>query len=858
MEESTGGQSLIGRRVGGYQIVAKLGAGGMGVVYKATDVKLDRLVALKFLPPDFSGSRDKERLLQEARAASSLDHPNIGTIYGVEETADGQLFIVMAYYEGETLLDRIRRGPVTAGHVVDVSAQMARGLSQAHEKGVVHRDIKPSNIIITRQGVVKIVDFGLAKLTGGASLTQTGSTLGTAAYMSPEQARGHAVDGRTDIWSAGIVMYQMLTGRLPFRGEHVPSTLYAIVHEPPIPMEGAPPELEHIVTRCLAKEPSQRYQTMDEMLHDLRPLESSPSLATMTMVRQSTAEGAARTTARSQAKGLKLAVAAIVAAVAAGLVLAPPVRRTLGDWLGGAPLEKHIAVLPFSNVGNDPGNQALCDGLMETLTSRLSDLHTSRGSLWVVPSSEVRQRKISDASSAQRTLGATLVVTGSVQRDSRGVRLTVALIDATGPRQLGSAVLDDHSGDFAALQDAAVARLARLMDVPVRPARGRESAAAPAAYESYLKGLGYLRRYDKVGNVDAAIKLFDDARQSDPQFSLAYAGLGEAWRTKYEMTRDVKAIGPATEYCNRAIELNGQLAPAYVTLGRVHDATGQHDLAIQEFQRALELDPRGAEGLLGMARAYESVGRIKEAEDLLKKGAALRPDAWEGYNRLGSFYHRQRRFAEAVKQFQRVLELTPDNSAGYSNLASSYMNLENWEEAQKLLEKAIAITPNYASYSNLGLVYLHRDMFPAAARMFEKALQLNDKDYRLWSNLGLALGYAGSEAKARDAFVRAAAIAEEAAKIQPQDAILQANLGKYYAWLGRRDDALIRVQAALARAPNDLEVHKRVAETYVRLGMSGPAVEATNQAMERGYTWKQVERNRELQPLLKEPGLRRK
>jgi len=450
------------------------------------------------------------------------------------------------------------------------------------------------------------------------------------------------------------------------------------------------------------------------------------------------------------------------------------------------------------------------------------------------------------------------VVTGSVQRDSTGVRLIVVLIDATNPRQLGSAVLDDRTGDFAALQDAAVARLARLMDLRVNQRGAKETAPAPVAYESYLKGLGFMQRYDKEGNLDNAIRLFDEARRNDPQFALAYAGLGEAYRRKYEVTRDAKVIPEVTGYCNRALALNGQLAPAHVTLGRIHDSTGQHDLAIQEFQRALDLDVGSAEALQGMARAYESTGRLKEAENLYQKAAAMVPDYWDGYNRLGSFYFRQRRYHEAITQFQRVLALRTDNTAGYSNLAVAYISLEKWREAQTLLEKAIELAPNYALYSNLGLVYLHEDRFAAAAQTFEKALALNDKDYRLWSNLALAFAYAGADAKARAAFQRAAGMAEVAAKLQPQDALLQANLAKFYAWVGRRDDALTRLQASLARAPEDREVFKRAAETYIKLGLRRQAIEAASQALKRGYTWEQLQHNRELQPLLNEPELARK
>ena len=859
---------LLGQRVSNYQIVEKLGVGGMGAVYKAIDLKLDRLAALKFLLPRRAAADDKIRFLREARAASTLDHVNIGTIYGVEEMDDERIFIIMAYYEGETLLQRIRRGSLPTAQAIDISAQIALGLAHAHSKGIVHRDIKPSNVLLTSQNLVKIVDFGLAKLAGGENLTQTGAAVGTAAYMSPEQALGLAVDGRTDVWSLGVVLYQMLTGELPFRGETSHSTLYNIVHEPPLPVTGATPELEHVLSRSLEKDPEQRYQNALELHADLMALDHSPGATTATMIRQGPAAAQVpwvtpRPPVASRGRGARslrvtIAAATMVLGLVVAAILLLPLRDRLGRWTGAARVEKHIAVLPFDNVGNDPGNQALCDGLLETLTSRLSNLKSSNGSMWVVPAAEVRQRKVADAAGARREFGATLVVTGSVQRGSKGIRLTVDLVDAANPRQLGSAVVDAPAGDLVALQDTAVARLARLMDVEFPQSSLKEPTAAPAAYELYLKGLGYVQRFDKPGNLDRAIQAFQDALRTDSRFALADSGLAEAYRRRYEATRDPADLPRATDYCNRALALDPQLASPYVTLGRIHSAGGQQELALQEFQHAMDLDPQNAEALQGLARAYETAGRLQEAEDLLKKAAALQPDYWESFNRLGSFYYSQRRYEDAIVQFRRVLQLTPDNIAGYSNLSTTYRQLERLPEAQSLLEKAIKLGPNYAVYSNLGVIYLDEDKYPDAVGLISKALQLNDRDYRLWGNLALAEALSGSLPKAREAFERAASLAEQAVKTQPGDAILEANLARFYAWLERPADALLRINAALARAPDDRQVLERAAEAYLHLGMRPQAVDLLNRALQHGLTLDQLQQNHELTAISKDPGLKLK
>lgn len=865
MDDSAGGDGLIGQRVSNYQIVEKLGAGGMGVVYKALDLHLDRPVALKFLISEITGAREKARFLREARAASTLDHTNIGTVHSVEETGDNRPFIVMAYYEGETLQQRLARGSLLTAQAVDVSVQIARGLAHAHSKAIIHRDIKPSNIILTAERVVKIVDFGVAKVEGGVDLTRTGTVIGTAAYMSPEQAKGTEVDARTDIWSVGVVLYEMLTAAKPFRGQTQESTLYNVVHESPVPITGAPAELERVIFKCLAKQPSERYQSATELLADLESFDFAPTgTSTAALIRQdperlAPSRDSIHVDETRSKRGRKRSAAAAggLALLVAAALLISPIRRQFGKS-DGAAVSKHIAVLPFRNVGDDPDNQALCDGLLETITSRLSDFETSNGSLWVVPSSEVRQRRVADAAAARREFGVTLAVTGSVQRSPTGVRLTISLVETGNLRQRGSAVLDEPSGDLLALQDVAVSRLAQLMEVESPRRSQNEPAVAPAVYESYLKGLGYVQRYDKTGNLDRAIQSFEDALHANSQFALAYSGLAEAYRRRYETTRDPGDIPKATDACNRAIALDPQLASAHITLGRIHAANGRPELALAEFQHALRLEPRSADALQGMARTYESMGRIREAEDLLKRAAALQPDYWESFNRLGSFYYAQGRFQEAIPEFRRAIELTPDNIAGYSNLSMTYLQLGRLSEAQASLENALRLGPNYAVYSNLGVLYLNEHRFADALGILEKALQLNDKDYRLWGNLALAYALSGSAAKSRPAFARAAALAEQAITLQPQNALLNANLGKYYGWLGRRSDALLRLNAALARAPDDQQVLERVAETYLQLGMRQQAIAAVNRALEQGYPPSQFRNNPELEPIVNEPGLKLK
>src|ERR1700722_9174119 len=736
----------VDEQVGSYKILGTAGVGGMGIVYKALDLKLNRTVALKFLPNELNvASKDKERFLLEARTASGLDHTNIGVIHGLEETADGQTFIVMAYYEGLTLAEKIRRGAVAPKEAVSIMMQLLHGLSEAHEHSIIHRDIKPSNIILTRQGVVKIVDFGLARAASSAAPTLSGGPGGPLSYMSPEQVRNEPLDRRTDIWALGVVFEEMLTGKHPFERDNMSAVLLAILEQPP-PVEGLDPALAAIVCRALAKDRTHRYGDCREMLADLvavKPaVDAMPSAASTRDFKASSRDlrralehaSSSRVTVTpiDRARRGLVELITVVLVLAAAALLVPAVRQRIGSLLshGGGGGEKHIAVLPFDNIGNNADNEAISEGLMDSLTSKLSNLEEGEQSLWVVPASEVRRRKVNDPEAALREFGATLVVKGSVMRDNSGVHLTVNLIRTKDVRQEGSLSLQDPAGDFAALQDQAVSGLARLMhvEVPAAALHGADSAAAPAAYESYLKALGYMQRYDKPGNLDQAISALSSAVSTDSQFALGYAGLGEAYRLKYQLDKNPKWIEIALSNGTKAAALNASLPSAYVTLGRIHDATGKNDLALSEFERALQLDPRNADALTGEAHAYEHAGRLADAEAAYKKAIALRPDYWDGYSSLATFYDNQGKYDDAIKQLLHAAELTPDNAAVYTNLGSIYLDQgdrSKFPEAEKALRKSLELGPTYGALANLGYLYALQGRYQESADTTEKALQIN-------------------------------------------------------------------------------------------------------------------------------------
>jgi eukaryotic-like serine/threonine-protein kinase len=864
---------LSGERIGNYELLEVAGSGGMGIVYKAHDLKLDRIVALKFLPQGLTlNPTDKERFLGEARAASRLDHPNIGVIHGLEEAPDGRMFIVMGFYEGETIERKLHDGPLSPGQAANIAAQIARGLSEAHAHHIVHRDIKPSNVIVTHQGVAKIVDFGLARALTTSSATHSMFLAGTAAYLSPEQAMGTSFDHRADIWALGITFAEMLTGKHPFHRDNISAVIFALVHDSPEGIETIPADLQPIIYHTLSKDPDHRYQSCKELLHDLEPITAKLTAQTQSFSpTESKRRSKVLTLYAQRASGTALRPAkppsrkwAIVLALVLLALVAPLGLRSVRERLGALLLpqsEKHIAVLPFDNVGSNPANQALIEGLMDSLTSRLSNLEVGQQSLWVVPASVVRRRNVDDPTAALHTLGATYVVQGSVRGDGNQLRLTLNLIATKNLRQVGSFELEDPNGDMSTMQDEAVSRLAKLMDIAVTPEMlaGAGTSANPKAYESYLKALGLMQRYDKPRNLDQAIAALESATKQDQQFALGFAQIAEAYRLKNKVSPDPSAIDKALTYAKRSLELSDKLPVAYITLGRLHDDTGKHELAIQEFERALQMNPRSADAINGLGHAYESAGRIPDAEKTFQRAAAMRTDYWDGYNTLALFYDRQRRYDESIAQLKNAIDLTPDNAYLWLNLGAVYLDTgdpKRIPDAETAIKKSIELSPSYAGYANLGFMFIRQKRYAESAHMSEKALELNSNDSTVWENAALAYQRLGKMDKYAAAKDREIELVSAALKTNPDDAQMQAILGLLYAQRKQREKALPLLRAALARTPDDASVLANVGEAYETLGDRRTAIKYIREAITKGYQLADLQLSPGLESLLADPVLR--
>lgn len=847
----------IGQKASHYHVLKRIGSGGMGVVYQARDARLDRLVALKMLPRNLSSSaRAKRRFVAEAKAASALDHPNVAVVYEIGEASSGQLFIAMPCYEGETLAAKIARGPLPVEEALDYACQAAAGLEAAHRKEIVHRDVKPANLIVTEEGRLKILDFGLAKIAG-VSLTQPGACVGTVAYMSPEQARGDALDRRTDLWSLGAVLYEMIHGKRPFSGYYDQAILYAIQHEAPAPpsrlRSDLPEGFDRVIQKCLAKDPAARYPTAEALREDLMACRHHS--AAVRMGRDPARRGQARP---GQVRSAFGAAALVFAALALWLLLLP--RPGAAPQGAAAPAKEQLAVLPFATVGGGEAQRAFRDGLVETLTSTLAQLERFQQALWVVPASEVRERGLVSADEARRAFGVDLAVTGSVQQDSQVIRLTINLVDTETLRARASTVLTRPRAQIYSIQDDVALLLADLLGVSLTPQERRalrathDAAIAPDAYAYYLRGLGRLQRYESLENIDQALRLFELALEEDPLYAPAHAGLGEAYWRRYEATREVEWVSEAVHHSRRAAVLDDELGRAHETLGLVYAGTGEYDEAIASYARALQADSTSASAWRGLAGAYASAGRLGEAEQTFQQAIALRPDYWAGHNDLGAFYFHRGRYEEAVAPFQEVVALTPDNVRAYVNLGASYSMLGRPEEAQEALERALTIGPSYRAYANLATVHFYEGRYAEAAAMYEEAFGLQgSEDHRVWGNFADALYNTSQDERAREAYEHAIGLAEAQRAVHPDDPDLLSRLASYYSMTGASEKALALLDRALALGPENPEVLATAGELYEHVRRREDALKWIGEALKHGYPPEHLERFPRLDALRADP-----
>lgn len=833
----------------------------MGVVYKAHDCHQDRLVALKFLSRPAGNAAT--RLLREARAISSVRHPRIATLHEVDQE-DGEPFLVLEYLPGGSLRDKLRecksrRQKLPLNEILEYALQIGEGLAHAHRHGIVHRDVKTDNVLFAEDGSIKITDFGLAKFQGGEHLTKTGHAVGTVSYMSPEQAQGMEADQRSDIFSFGIVLYELITGRVPFSGSHEAAVLYQVVHRPAPRIDrfrdDLPAGLRFIVEKAIEKSPAARYQSMNQLVADLRSL----ATVNVTSERTVTIEQPAQTLRFRRL--WKWSVAALCSTLIS-LALAFPERVTALLGFQAVPEQKELIVLPFDNTGNDPGNQAFCDGIGQILTSKLAQLQQFQHSLIVVPAGEARKESVATVRQARAIFGVNLALTGNVWRTNDRVRLTVNLVDAKSLHQLRSQTLETKAGDVAALQDGVVRAVTEMLAPALywqaRRALSSGSTTVPSAYDYYVQGQGYLQRFDAPETLAGAIALFQKALEQDPQYALAQAALAEAYWRNYRLTKDPQWIARARQSCDRAMRLDSRAAPVYVIRGLIETGTGKHQEAVKQFERALKLDPASPEAYGALALAYEQMSRLKDAEAVYQRSIQLRPGYWLGYARLGVFCANQGRYRDAEQLFKRVIDLTPDNAAGYRNLGSLY-HLMGWdEEAGRMLEKSLLLKPDPLAYTSLGTVYFFQGRYRDAIAPMEKAVQSDLNNYLAWGNLADAYRWTPERAfQAPQAYHKAIQLGERLLKVNRDDAQLLSDLALYHAKLAQTSRAVTETEKACRLAPGNVVVLFNSGVVLELAHERSRALTAIHAALKHGYSLQEVRREPELASLRSDPRFER-
>jgi tetratricopeptide (TPR) repeat protein/class 3 adenylate cyclase len=544
-------------------------------------------------------------------------------------------------------------------------------------------------------------------------------------------------------------------------------------------------------------------------------------------------------------------VMAVVAALLTGLWLG---RTKLPFTNRSLPETKQLAVLPFKNVGDNTNNASFSDGLTETITSQLTQLEQFQNTLLVVPMSEVRKEAIDTASQARAVFGATVVLTGSVQRDQASVRVTVNLVDTKTLRILRSATLDNPLAEIYRLQDRVAAETAGWLGLQLSAEMKRVLAAGQtrvaSAYELYIKAVGELGRRDLAGKLDFAMAHLQQALLSDPGYARAQAALGEVFWRKYDDTKEIQWLEEAQNSCNEALRLDALLPSAHVTLAVILNGTGKSEKAVEELQHALQLDPPNAEALRELARAYELLNRPADAELAFKKAVDRSPNNWVAYNDLGRFYHKHGRYPDAEKSFLRVAALTPDSYSIYRNLGGLYTLMERYDDAAKVLEKSLLLKRTAKAYSNLGTLYFFQMKFAASAQMFDHAVAAGGANQVVWGNLGDALRFApGGAAKAAEAYSQAVQLAERDLSVNPNDAEAHASLAVYCMGLNDTNRAFAEITLARQQAPANVNVLFMSVLVHERAGGRDRALAALAEAVQGGYSPAEVRMHPDLESL---------
>ena len=828
---------MSGVTIGPYRVVRELGRGGMGTVVLAEDTRLGRYVALKTVSGAQAGtSGGRAQLLDEARAAAALSHPSIAAVHDVVDH-DGDIAIVFEFVEGETLAARLAKGPLGEGQAIQIAIQLADALGVAHGHGVLHRDLKPSNVMLAPGGVVKILDFGIARFRPVGTAPGDGGDegfMGTPGYVAPEQWVGKPADERSDLYALGVVIFEMTTGKAPFPDREPFTLARAAIERIARRMSTlAPhvsPALDRLVARLLAADPALRPPRARVVADELRGLLAPPPLPP-------------RRTAAWLVGATVLALAAIGGALAWYL---QPVRLDVRNPV--------IAVLPLTNATGSNANDYVAAGVADSLITSLASLPA----MTVLSRSAVAEALLRHKSPGDvaRDLGATFAVEGTVQQAGAQLRLGLNLLRQDGSVAWADAVEGASDRVFemqARLATALGGALSVQMSPELRTRLNTPPTSNAAALDAYWRGRAMLERRDTPGNLQRATVAFGEALRLDARFVDAHVALGESYWELYTATRDPAFADEAARAGQHALQLAPDQPTVRFAYARGLVDSGRNADAVTELQRTLALQPDHDEARRHLGRALAALGRLDEAVAEWRKAIATRPNNWQPYAEMGRALFLAARYDEARDSAERLVALQPDNAVGYQQLGAIYQTRGDSARAVDYYEKAIAIAPAAQAYSNLGVVYHERRDYAKAADAFRRAIALRPNEHRTHRNLGDALLKVGQRGEATGSYRRAADLAEAQLAVNPTAVQDLSALGLYLQKAGDGADALRRTDEALGRAPKDPQVWYRAAAVHALAGRRDEALAAVMQALSLGVSKTRVASDDDFAELRGEP-----
>ena len=846
-----------GTRLGTFEVLGPLGAGGMGEVYRARDTRLGRDVAIKVLPESFA--RDPARAARferEARLLAAINHPAIGAIYGAEEF-DSLRCIIMELVPGETLAEKMSRGPIPLEETCDLARQIAEALEAAHERGVIHRDLKPSNIKITPEGKVKVLDLGLAKATetpssdAGMSETPTvsleqtreGTILGTVEFMSPEQARGKQVDKRTDIWAFGCILYEMLSRRRAFTGETVADVLSAIVSQEPdwsrLPA-ATPSRLRELLARCLQKDVNKRLRDIGDARTEIDMIREGSGHATPV--------GAAQDERWRAAAAVPVIVAA--AAVAGALWFG---LRSHPAAAPGLPENKQLAVLPFRNLTGDENGVLMGVGLVETVSARLSGLP---GLQVVTPTTVVAAAdQSSEVLRVARRVGANLVVLGTFQRQGDKVRITYRVVSVGDSVQIAAGQVDGSASDLFTLQDTLADVVAKGLRLPGGARRSSVPSGLDAGQQArYLQAVGLIQRYDRRDSVERALEILRGLAAERPNSAPVQAGLGRASLAMFDFTKERTWADRAIASADAARSLDPALPEVDVTVGDTLLVAGRAKEAAEAFRRALAANADDFQALLGLGRANNTLRDDAAAQAAYRRAIELQPSSVAAYNHFGAFLAARGRWSEAAEMFRKATSLAPDSYRAWSNLGVVSAMRCDFPAALEAYRKALALHPDDAVVaSNLGVTQLWMGRSAEAVASLELAARLAPNEHVVRANLGDAYrAVGGNEVKAADAYLRSIALAREQLRLNPRDATAHSYIATDLAKTGHAAEAAEEMKQALELDSKDASILVDAGVVAALAGRKAEAIDWLRKAVQAGYCRVVIARQPEFESLHRE------